>query len=237
MYFTDRGLEELATGGARSRSRSPGWPTRCRRSSTSSPTSRCPSSGWPPGWPAAARTRTKTSTTEVAPRGPAVGTGRRLLHAAERCRSAPPGNGSWPRCDPEDTHATARLPPGAARRRHPRACSVTRTRSRASPPVPRPSLGAGARHRLAGRLGGGRGRVRDAARPRPLRFDGLGHVGPDHRRALGRDRSAGAGPPLGHPRRRPRSAGLRRAGRGRRRAPSGPACCSWPWRSAWPCGR
>ncbi len=67
VYFTDRGIEELVTRRARRRSPSPGWVTSCRPSSTSSPTSRCPSSGWPPGWPAAARATTTRTDRPASP--------------------------------------------------------------------------------------------------------------------------------------------------------------------------
>ena len=43
---------------ARRRSPSTGWPSSCARSSTSTPSSRPRSSGWPPGWPGSTTTRT-----------------------------------------------------------------------------------------------------------------------------------------------------------------------------------
>ncbi|CAA9275158.1 MAG: hypothetical protein AVDCRST_MAG41-3189, partial [uncultured Corynebacteriales bacterium] len=46
------------SAGASRRSRSPGWPTGCGSSSTSTRSSRCRWSGWPPGWPGTTRTPT-----------------------------------------------------------------------------------------------------------------------------------------------------------------------------------
>ena len=133
-----RAWRSWPTGGARSRSPSPGWPTSCRRSSTSTPTSRCPSSGWPPGWPAAARTTIDDGVTD----GP------------------------------------ARLPRGRAAGGDP----LVRARSLACAVRPR-------RRRRDAALGPGHGtvaqvawiaavgRLRDAARPGPLRLDHLATCG------------------------------------------------------------
>ncbi len=58
VYFTDRGIEELVTRGARRRSPSPGWVTSCRAFVDEFPDFEVPVERWPPGWPAAARATT-----------------------------------------------------------------------------------------------------------------------------------------------------------------------------------
>ena len=59
MYFTDRGHRGArSSAGVTRRSPWPGWPSGCRSSPTCTRSSRPPSSGSPPGWPASTTPRT-----------------------------------------------------------------------------------------------------------------------------------------------------------------------------------